>query len=62
MNVINWIQENWTYVLLAESTIASFIPVKYNGILNIVWDIIQNGVAPKTTNAQNTTAQKNIQP
>ena len=62
MNTINWLtwlQNNWSIILIIESTIASFLPIKYNGIVSYVWQVIQNGVAPKTTvqPGQNITAQ-----
>ena len=46
-NVLKFIQENWQSILLVESTVASLIPVKYNGLMQGIWTIIQKICTPK---------------
>jgi len=43
-NVLHWVENNWALIVLVESTVMSFVPVKYNGLANTIWDVIQNVV------------------
>lgn len=45
--VLTWCKDHWQSILLVESTVMAFIPVKYNGIAQSIWGFISGLVSPK---------------